>query len=325
MGFVERSKEKLEDELKRVYDSQKEKIDDLHWKLKLSFCEQPEIGSNEDARRAHSQLKTLQTEREIAAKRLGYFWMDSHDMDELNMKYDIFNDCVCNFCQQHQLYCCEKRCYPQPMTQVDGMACTKCRSFSFCVCMCKTFRAQRAKKNVCILVWNKEYKLVVCFSFICCASMVCVNMSSAHISKKEIENKLKKLYDKQKNEMDDLHAIVRYVFYTRPEAVENKERCRAHRRLRMLKVAREKEAIKWGFFNLGPRDMDRLSAKYNIYELCSCILCRPPSFCCQKRCRLRPPTRAKEIACRKCNNVGFCICKCKTFGMRNVGKIKMQS
>lgn len=35
-------------------------------------------------------------------------------------------------------YCCEKKCFPVPRIQVDGMACVKCRAYNFCICNCIT-------------------------------------------------------------------------------------------------------------------------------------------------------------------------------------------
>lgn len=33
-------------------------------------------------------------------------------------------------------YCCKMRCFKIPECQVDGVACRKCRSFSYCTCRC---------------------------------------------------------------------------------------------------------------------------------------------------------------------------------------------
>lgn len=34
-------------------------------------------------------------------------------------------------------YCCENKCFETPKSQVDGLACTRCASYCYCVCNCK--------------------------------------------------------------------------------------------------------------------------------------------------------------------------------------------
>lgn len=34
-------------------------------------------------------------------------------------------------------YCCENKCFEIPRSQVDGIACNRCYSFSYCVCYCE--------------------------------------------------------------------------------------------------------------------------------------------------------------------------------------------
>lgn len=36
-------------------------------------------------------------------------------------------------------WCCESKCFRVPRDQVDGVACSKCGSFGFCQCRCRTF------------------------------------------------------------------------------------------------------------------------------------------------------------------------------------------
>lgn len=36
------------------------------------------------------------------------------------------------------MYCCDKKCFEAPRCQVDGIACERCQSLSFCRCLCKT-------------------------------------------------------------------------------------------------------------------------------------------------------------------------------------------
>ena len=42
-------------------------------------------------------------------------------------------------------YCCEKKCFEEPRDQVDGLACFVCKSFSFCICRCETYKAEKLK------------------------------------------------------------------------------------------------------------------------------------------------------------------------------------
>lgn len=41
-------------------------------------------------------------------------------------------------------YCCKWKCFEIPFCQVDGIACMKCESFSYCCCKCKTFMEEKA-------------------------------------------------------------------------------------------------------------------------------------------------------------------------------------
>lgn len=36
-------------------------------------------------------------------------------------------------------YCCLRRCFGVPFVQVDGIACLKCKAFSYCCCKCVTY------------------------------------------------------------------------------------------------------------------------------------------------------------------------------------------
>lgn len=36
-------------------------------------------------------------------------------------------------------YCCEKKCFIVPEDQVDGIACPKCKCYSYCHCKCISF------------------------------------------------------------------------------------------------------------------------------------------------------------------------------------------
>jgi hypothetical protein len=42
-------------------------------------------------------------------------------------------------------YCCKLECLQVPNCQVDGMACQKCRSYSYCRCNCKSLVAPTKK------------------------------------------------------------------------------------------------------------------------------------------------------------------------------------
>lgn len=44
-------------------------------------------------------------------------------------------------------FCCRRRCFRAPRTQVDGMACDKCHSFSYCRCLCETYRESHPRVN----------------------------------------------------------------------------------------------------------------------------------------------------------------------------------
>lgn len=41
------------------------------------------------------------------------------------------------------IWCCAMKCFVVPDDQVDGMACHKCKSYSYCVCRCDTYRNQK--------------------------------------------------------------------------------------------------------------------------------------------------------------------------------------
>lgn len=45
-------------------------------------------------------------------------------------------------------YCCNKKCFKTPSTQVDGIACMKCKSFSYCCCKCQTFQKKIKSKQL---------------------------------------------------------------------------------------------------------------------------------------------------------------------------------
>lgn len=42
-------------------------------------------------------------------------------------------------------YCCTDKCFEIPRSQVDGLACTRCNSYCFCVCACKIANAKLQK------------------------------------------------------------------------------------------------------------------------------------------------------------------------------------
>ncbi|KAG8170333.1 hypothetical protein JTE90_014804 [Oedothorax gibbosus] len=44
-------------------------------------------------------------------------------------------------------YCCDRKCYKAPETQVDELACEKCHSFGYCKCLCSTLMS--IPYNVC--------------------------------------------------------------------------------------------------------------------------------------------------------------------------------
>lgn len=44
-------------------------------------------------------------------------------------------------------FCCNKMCMKIPNFQVDGIACRKCRNYSFCICKCENYQyKQRLEK-----------------------------------------------------------------------------------------------------------------------------------------------------------------------------------
>lgn len=45
-------------------------------------------------------------------------------------------------------YCCEQKCFQIPGTRVDGLACRKCRSLSYCHCKCVKHK-QWLRENYC--------------------------------------------------------------------------------------------------------------------------------------------------------------------------------
>lgn len=50
-------------------------------------------------------------------------------------------------------YCCKLECFKEPRCQVDGMACSKCRSFSYCKCKCKSYKP-KTMPNERPTAWN---------------------------------------------------------------------------------------------------------------------------------------------------------------------------
>lgn len=62
------------------------------------------------------------------------------------------------------MYCCKEKCFPVTGTQVDGLACFKCESFSFCKCRCITWKnntvTDKPRKETLILY--KTFRLHTC-------------------------------------------------------------------------------------------------------------------------------------------------------------------
>lgn len=44
--------------------------------------------------------------------------------------------------------CCHKKCFTIPSTQVDGIACKICESFSFCKCNCLSYMPPQVTTNI---------------------------------------------------------------------------------------------------------------------------------------------------------------------------------
>lgn len=52
-------------------------------------------------------------------------------------------------------YCCKYKCFSTNFDQVDGMACGKCKHYSYCICRCITYT--NSKKNIFIRLFKKIF------------------------------------------------------------------------------------------------------------------------------------------------------------------------
>lgn len=71
-------------------------------------------------------------------------------------------------------FCCEKKCLIQPDCQVDGLACRKCESFSYCRCKCETYKKDVIKNNKPIL---RKIVFYQTRHFITCCPGMCTKVS----------------------------------------------------------------------------------------------------------------------------------------------------
>jgi hypothetical protein len=63
-----------------------------------------------------------------------------HKFEAINSKKIIAVDEVLDkyLAAFKRTFCCDKLCFPRPSSQVDGLACNKCRSYGYCLCNCLT-------------------------------------------------------------------------------------------------------------------------------------------------------------------------------------------
>lgn len=67
-------------------------------------------------------------------------------------------------------YCCYLKCFIQPSSHVDGLACSKCESFGFCRCRCQTYETNFIKKNIPVLQKIEVYKTE---NYLTCCTKMC--------------------------------------------------------------------------------------------------------------------------------------------------------
>lgn len=42
-----------------------------------------------------------------------------------------------------KLYCCNLNCFVRSDDELDGIACHKCESFGYCICLCKSYNSEK--------------------------------------------------------------------------------------------------------------------------------------------------------------------------------------
>ncbi len=62
-------------------------------------------------------------------------------------------------------YCCDRKCFIEPKSHVDGIACKKCECFSYCRCDCETFKEEghNVPKKSCYTFYNTSKFMTCCF------------------------------------------------------------------------------------------------------------------------------------------------------------------
>ena len=69
-----------------------------------------------------------------------YHWIGINMGNSTDISYLVFSFAS-------NMYCCKEKCFKIPSTTVDGIACTKCESCSYCQCRCKTFVKEMEKQK----------------------------------------------------------------------------------------------------------------------------------------------------------------------------------
>ncbi|APG76903.1 hypothetical protein 1 [Beihai picorna-like virus 83] len=211
-------------------------------------------------------------------------------------------------------YCCDLKCFEKKGFEVDGLACRKCRSFSRCMCACRTYMGKQkfCCDQKCSVVGNGT-EMIPCYQ--CKIFGICKCVCKNFVGKQAAPTPV---------------PIFERVRPSAPTPIFERVRPSAPvpERTRKVDYCCERKCFeKKGF------EVDGMACrKCRSFNRCMCA-CKTymdeQNFCCNRKCFVVRSglDEVDGMACLTCKAYGLCMCDCDTYmidvmGLRLQGNFK---